>query len=261
MARDVPLIAQSRQVRPAILFEMEDAVEQLGRELATSAPSSLQTLELSASIQGHIERTIDELLTSLPNPAHLSADQRRGIIARYTAVLEGNFIYWMTAAYLSVKSEESRLIILDNLREEVRDCHPGMLRRFALAAHAIPTDADALAVSRDLMDVRLFVGRLSGVRIVLMMAFFEGLIQRFMPFLAALAERQGSVEQEYTLVHGVCDIAHTEALFRALAAEMALNPPESEADVFEGVNLLRTLIHRIVSFESAPGVVNVPRTQ
>jgi hypothetical protein len=28
----------------------------------------------------------------------LSADDRRGIIARYTAVIEGTFTYWMTAA-------------------------------------------------------------------------------------------------------------------------------------------------------------------
>src|SRR6266567_9028438 len=128
----------------------------------------------TAPIQEHIDGAIHDLLASFPNPEQLSPDQRRGVIARYTAVLEGNFIYWMTAAYLAVKSEESRLIIQGNLHEEVRDCHPGMLRRFAVAAHAAPTDSDALAVSRDLMNVRLFVGRLSGVRVVLMMAFFEG---------------------------------------------------------------------------------------
>src|SRR5580700_9555755 len=123
-----------------------------------------------AGVQDHIEHAINDLLAALPNnPEQLSADHRRGIIARYTAVLEGNFIYWMTGAYLSAKSEEARLIILDNLHEEVRDCHPGMLRRFAVAAHAVPTDSDVLAVSRDLMNVRLFVGRLSGVRVVLMM--------------------------------------------------------------------------------------------
>jgi len=191
----------------------------------------------------------------LPNPEHLSADQRRGIIARYTAVLEGNFIYWMTGAYLSAKSEEARSIILDNLLEEVRDCHPGMLRRFTVAAHAVPTDSDVLAVSRDLMNVRLFVGRLSGVRVVLMMTFFEGFIQRFMSFLAELAERQGSAEHEYTTVHGVCDVAHTQELFRALAEEMTLDPPESEADALEGLKLLRTLIETVV--HSDPSTMSV----
>jgi hypothetical protein len=78
------------------------------------------------------------------------------------------------------------------------------------------------------------------------MAFFEGFIQRFMPYLADLAQRQGSAEMEYTDVHGVCDITHTQELFRALAAEMALNPVEPETNLFEGVDLLRSLIHTIV---------------
>ena len=198
------------------------------------------------SIQEHVNRAVDDLLASVPDPGRLSADERRGIIARYSAVLEGNFIYWMTGAYLSAGSEEARSIILENLNEEIRDAHPLMLRRFAIAAHAVPTDADAQAVYKDLTNVRLFIGRLSGVRIVLMMGFFEGFIQRFMAFLADLAKRQGSAELEYTDVHGVCDIAHTEGLLRALAAEMALDPLEPGSDLFEGVSLLRTLIEGII---------------
>ena len=214
----------------------------------TSAAAGLVTLNESktASTQAHIDRMIEDLLASLPDPRQLSAEDRRGMIARYAAVLEGNFIYWMTGAYISVGSDEARAKILDNLREEVRDCHPGMMRRFAIAAHAIPTDADAQAVYRNLMNVRLFIGRLSAVPILVTMAFFEGFIQRFMPYLAELAERQGSSEMEYTDVHGVCDVTHTQELFRALEAEMALNQPMPAKEMFEGVELLRTLIQNIV---------------
>jgi hypothetical protein len=200
----------------------------------------------TATIQAHLEREIDELLASLPDPAQLSAEERRGLIARYTAVLEGNFIYWMTGAYLSVGSDEARAKIIDNLREEVRDSHPEMLRRFAIAANAVPTEADAQAVYQNLRNVRLFIGRLSPVPILVTMAFFEGLIQRFMAYLADLAQRQGSTEMEYTDVHGVCDVTHTQELYNALDAELALAPATPEKDVYEGVDLLRTLIQNIV---------------
>jgi hypothetical protein len=200
----------------------------------------------SVSIQVRVGQIIDELIDSLPDPESLSAGQRRGIVARYAAVLEGNFIYWMTGAYLAARTEESRSIILENLREEVVDCHPGMMRRFAAAAHACPTDLDFLAVYRDLSEVRLFVGQLSPVQLLLMMAFFEGFIQRFMAFLEDVGSRQGSVEREYTQVHGVCDIGHTEGLFRALAAEMAWDSEERHADLFAGVGHLRALIETIV---------------
>jgi hypothetical protein len=209
-------------------------------------PQQSQNRPLDTSIQQTINNMIDDLIASLPESKHLTGEERRGIIARYTAVLEGNFIYWMTATLLAVQSEDARPILLDNLHEEVRDSHPSMMRRFAIAAHAFPTDADALAVHDDLTNVRLFLGRLSGVQSVLTMAFFEGFIQRFMTYLAELAKAQGSSDMEYTDVHGVCDIAHTEGLFCALSAEMRLSPLEPEKELFEGVYLLRTLIENIV---------------
>lgn len=209
--------------------------------------SQTPSLALGMSIQQDVDDAIEKLLASLPDINKLCAEQRRSIVARYTAVLEGNFIYWMTGAYLAVGSEQARSIILDNLREEVRDSHPRMLRTFALAANAIPSDSDAMAIHQDLTNVRLFIGRLSPVRIVVMMAFFEGFIQKFMAYLAELAAGQGSMEREYTDVHGVCDVEHTKELFHALSAEMAINPPESTENLFEGVNLLRTLIQKIVN--------------
>jgi len=198
------------------------------------------------STKTRIDQAIDNMITSLPEPGRLTSKQQRAMIARYTAVLEGNFIYWMTAAYLAVRSEEARPIIIDNLMEEVRDSHPAMLRKFAIAAHAFPSDADALAVNDELTKVRLFFGRLSGVPTLVTMAFFEGFIQRFMAYLADLAVAQGSSEFEYTDVHGVCDIAHTEGLFQALSMEMTLSPLGTDEDMFEGVELLEALIYRVV---------------
>src|SRR5580698_3824632 len=107
---------------------------------------------------------IDEIIDSLPDPKQLTSEERRGIIARYTSVLEGNFIYWMTAAVIAAKAEQSRPILLENLHEEVRDCHQLMLRKFAIAAKAFPNDKDAMSVHADLTRVRLFLGKLSPVK-------------------------------------------------------------------------------------------------
>lgn len=194
-----------------------------------------------------IETEIDSLMAWLPDPAQLSADEGRGIIARYGGVLEGNFIYWMSATYLAVRSPEAKAEIEENLLEEVKDNHPGMLRRFVLAAHAATTDVDRSLVDEDLQNVRQFVGKLSALEILLMMAFFEGWIQKFMAYLADLAAKRGSSEMVYTDVHGVCDIAHTAGLFSAFDAELAIakNAPPVET-LFGGVKLLRTLIETII---------------
>lgn len=207
---------------------------------------------VDAAVQQRVNASIDELMASLPDPKSLTAEEQRGIIARYSAVLEGNFIYWMTAALLAVKSEDAKPILLDNLNEEVRDAHPDMLRRFAIAAHAFPTDTDSLAVNEDLTKIRRFLGRLSAVQTLVTMAFFEGFIQKFMPYLAALAAAQGSTEMEYTDVHGVCDIAHTEGLFQALAVESAINPLEPGKDLYEGADLLRQLMEKVFFPQGVP---------
>ena len=204
-------------------------------------------------IRTYLDSVTDDLLTLLPPIEQLSPAERRGIIARYTAVLEGNFIYWMTGAYIAAQSEEARSIMMENLLEEVRDSHPLMLRKFAVAANALPTDIDAIAVNTELSEVRLFIGRQSTVPIVAMMAFFESFIQRFMPYLEQLAIEQRSSEVEYTQVHGVCDIGHSEGLFRGLEAEMAIASDSREPDeyLYEGVHLLRDLFENVFTGRSA----------
>jgi hypothetical protein len=209
-------------------------------------PQQVENQFSAESIQHTVGNMIDELIGSLPDPSRLSSEEKREIIARYSTVLEGNFIYWMTATLLAVKSEEAKPILLENLHEEVRDSHPAMLRRFFMAANAFPTDADALAVTREMTKMRLFLGKLSAVPSLAAMGFFEGYIQKFMPYLAGLAADRGSSDMEYTDVHGVCDVAHTAGLFQALAIEMTVNPLAQNEDPLEGVRLLYDLMRRIV---------------
>jgi hypothetical protein len=186
--------------------------------------SPLQDDFLEVSIQEHITTIVDDHIARLPELEQLTSDQVRGIIARYSSVLEGNF---------------------ENLTEEVRDSHPAMLRKFATAADAYPTDVDALAVGSDLTRVRLFLGKLQGVQSLATMAFFESYIQRFMSYLADLAAARGSAERVYTDVHGVCDIEHSQGLFRAVSLEMSINPMNAGSNLYEGVELLSALIDSI----------------
>jgi len=218
----------------------------------------VQTLEpvQAGLLQERLRLIVDDLIATLPPAEGVCAEERRGIIARYCVVLEGNFIYWMTGALLSATTEEARCIIRENLFEEVRDCHPGMLRNFAVASHSVPGASDAVAVYPELAKVRLFLGKLSPVPLIAMMGFFEEFIRKFMPYLAELARLQGSDEFEYTTVHSICDVVHTQELFKALAAEtaaLAQLHDRSEETVLEGIRLLHALIRTILAGSGAQG--------
>jgi len=72
----------------------------------------MQAETLGASVQQRVTAMVDNLMDQLPSPDLLTPEERRGIIARYSSVLEGNFIYWMTATYLAVHSDEARPILI-----------------------------------------------------------------------------------------------------------------------------------------------------
>jgi len=102
-----------------------------------------------------------------------------------------------------------------------------------------------MAVGDGLTKVRMFPDGLHGVQNVLPMGFFESYIQRFISYLADLVVAQASTDLEYTDVHGVCDIPHSESLLTALSAGATINPSDRSADLFEGVDKLRALIQTI----------------
>jgi len=81
-----------------------------------------------------------------------------------------------------------------------------------------------------------------------MMAFFEGFISRFMPYLAVLAGKQGSTEYEYTDVHGVIDVTHTRELVRAFAVEIAMsNDGAHSSSLLDGVEVLQKLLETVIN--------------
>jgi hypothetical protein len=54
----------------------------------------LQHTPIRGSVRQDIAERIDTLMASLPRVENLDSAHRRDMMARYTAVLEGNFIYW-----------------------------------------------------------------------------------------------------------------------------------------------------------------------
>jgi hypothetical protein len=151
----------------------------------------------------------------------------------------------MTATYLSLSSAEAQTIVKENLREEIRENHPGMLRRFAVAAKAVPTKADYLAIHVPLGGVRDFVAGIRGFELLLMMAFFEGVIARLMPFLASLASSLGSFECEYTDVHGVLDMTHAQELMAAFDWETS-GVLDASRTAVTGIDVLERLLHVVI---------------
>jgi hypothetical protein len=195
-----------------------------------------------------IDLAVVNLMKWLPPVNQLSGEQRRAIIARYSIVLETNFIHWMSATLISVRSQHAQAIAAQNLREEISENHPGMMRRFTTEAKALPGPEDHECIAEPLEHVRKVVAELDGTKLLVMMLFFEQFIADFMPYLAEIAKAQGSGDFQYTDVHAKADVEHSAQLTLALMAEIDESKNNRSVDeLFEGAAMLSRLIRTIVS--------------
>ena len=116
------------------------------------------------------------------------------------------------------------------------DSNTVMLRKFAVSADAVPTDTDALVVDSDLTKVRLFLGKLQGGPIPFDDGFFRELYSAVHVLPGSPCGGPGGpVRWSTPMSTGVCDIAHSEGLFRAVTLEMSVNPVPPDTDLFEAL--------------------------
>ncbi len=165
----------------------------------------------------------------LPQLGWLTEKDVREMIARYTAAIEGNFIPWLSATLISVKSREAKEATKINLEAELKEKHPLILREFARSADAEPSGRHYQAVARSVKDIWDIVGQLSGIHNVALMAVAENTSPAFIPYLEKLAKKRNSLNLEYTQIHGVADIQHAEDFTKALSAEMKYHERPYEA--------------------------------
>src|SRR3989344_5276827 len=94
---------------------------------------------MSKDINLIFQQATEEIKERLKPIETVSIEEAGNIIGRYTAAVEGNFVPWMAAAMIYANSPEGKKTAQGNLRIEIVQNHPGMLRQFAEAAGAGPS--------------------------------------------------------------------------------------------------------------------------
>ncbi len=151
----------------------------------------------------------------------LSESQIRDLIGTYRVAIEPNFISWMQRAYETANSKVAKKIILENIRDEVSQDHPKMLRDFSTDS-GVPLDTRYYAkVSKPVLEMWKLFGNDNGLINVAVVATLENTSLEFVPYLANLGKRAGCNDFTYTDVHGEADIAHAQELYRGLVEEMS----------------------------------------
>ena len=175
---------------------------------------------------------------------------------RYAALIEGNFLTWLMAAYLRCGGDDSRRALLLNLEEEIIDDHPGLLRRLLFRYDFLP-DISAYATTTEVLDeIRSLCAKGSPVSLLAMLAYLESCSPQFLPALADLADV--SILDPYIVVHVKTDVAHAASLESALAKEM-LFVDDPDGMLAKGIGLGEKLLAVVFgwqTFISAPDYAN-----
>ena len=203
--------------------------------------------EIDPILKEKMSKATNEVRSLLPDLNKISKEQAIKIIQRYVAAIEGNFLSWMGGASISASSVISKFAVDENLWVEIKDNHPGMLRKFAKDCNAEPNSEDFRYVEKEVNSVRKLVAELSGVKAIALMASLENTSSAFVPFLASLGKKLGCKDFTYTGVHGEADIEHANQFLEALSAEKNLGYINSDKDIDESIKTALVLIKKIFS--------------
>ncbi|MCW1930506.1 MAG: iron-containing redox enzyme family protein [Candidatus Kerfeldbacteria bacterium] len=171
------------------------------------------------SVSAICEVALQETTALCRDVSQLSTAQAQNILQRYAAAIDGNFIPCMAAAMLSVQSIYARSATQNNLFEELSQDHPGMLKRFLASANIQPAPAAYVAVSHAVHEVHKHTTQMNGLKNMSLVTLCEYTSSAFIPYIAALAQKCGGTNFEYTDVHGVADIEHAKQCVYGLEME------------------------------------------
>jgi hypothetical protein len=171
------------------------------------------------------------------------------ILRRYGAYGIESFTNMMGYACCYARSELARYVILENLRTEKEQDHPGMLYHFLCEANAAPTAEDyahmepVMARLRDCQRETATVGLFGPLHF----GMVENTSLIFVPDIGERAKRRGATNMLYVEIHGEADAAHAEAFIKAAMAEAEMCYGNNHYRFIVGVaaELMRDILTRI----------------
>ncbi len=154
----------------------------------------------------------------------LTDEQARSIIGTYRVAIEPNFIHWMYQSYQTTKSDKAKQVIAQNIRDEILQDHPKMLRDFAQQCGVSLKEEHYRKASQSTLEMWDLFSKRNGLMNLTVAATLENTSLVFIPYLANLSKKLGCGNSIYTDVHGEADIEHARDLYEGLVEEMNHSP-------------------------------------
>lgn len=215
--------------------------------------STLNTTTYGSVIDQMLEDLQTKVAQYVPESLHAGAVASR--LITYRDVIAPNFVPWMAQVWVRCWSNIARVACQENLRCEVAEDHPGMLRRYAteVDSHRIRQQIQSLECLTS--KVGLLTPHINFITAVVQRSAIDGLLVMaglekasivFIPRMRKWGEDLGFRDFEYVDKHGIADIEHANDLRNAVEAEA--NEEGIEPNVLTespALTAVNTLLYRI----------------
>jgi hypothetical protein len=182
----------------------------------TKDEKSESNQRVDINIQNQVQ-SFNSTISSILVPIHKLDNQKiKSILSRYQYVFEGNFIVWMTSAYLFSQSLEGKQNSFENIWVEIVQNHPGLLHEFTKVAK---TEINTEDLDIIIGKIRTEIAKKQAVYSLTLMALLENSSSIFIPYLEEIAKNIGVTKLVYTQIHGIADINHADQFVHSLIAE------------------------------------------
>ena len=191
-----------------------------------------------------INNTTNSFVLSLPEVNSLSLEDSKKIIKRQVVAFEWNFIVWLSSVLITAKSDKSKIEIVENLTEELKDNHAWLLRSFAKSGDSLPSLNDYEFLDSEISDIRLLVSEMSWLKNLVLMTILEDTSPECMKLLSEASKKINSIDNRYPDIHYTLDLWHSEDLKKALVEEIKFydNVEEKIDDsINKAINLLKKI--------------------
>ncbi|GEM_PF-976842 len=199
-------------------------------------------------IEALFQTATTRLASSLPDINKVSKEHAAAMIRRYGAGIYGNFIPWMTACLLSVKSSTAYNAVAENLQVETKDNHPGLLFDFIAQVSCHPQPEDYTTIAPLAQEIQTVVSDGNGLALTTLLGSMESTSAVFIPYLMKLAKMQQDTEFIYLTIHGEADIWHAEQFISAIKSEASQNYPDPLTTITTMIDLNHRFFSRIFSY-------------
>ncbi len=217
----------------------------------------MQRNTMSGGVAQAIERLKQRITEFLPDVHAMDKAELELVFVVYADLIVPNFVPWMAKAWTMTRSPIARDACYDNLKCEVNDDHPLMLRKLVFGLSLGKINWAVLAAAMRLRDgqrvTRTITERLdhSSVYGLMLMAALENASLVFIPWMKQAADRLEIENRQYLEVHGEADVDHATTFITATEAEMKSVPQKAVAETEKAENDTVALLQIIFTREVA----------